>query len=220
MSDLRDYIDELFRGYGNSRRTRDLKEEVRGNLEARKLDLIEMGYSEMEAELIARSYITSIEELMGNEVEVNHNTYRLEIVQIVLLGALITWILSIPGILFRSLFVINTLSCLGVFTIGVYYIYLLVSYKKKQATVKKVSLIWWKKAEKAAWTVTGIYVLIGLFTTTGIYFGSNIWFRRPISIDGPYQFAQILSSYLAFIYVLAIPLIFRCCKNIWTKHEV
>lgn len=220
MSDLRDYVDELFHGCGNSKKTRELKEEVMGNLEARKLDLMELGHSEIEAEFIARSYITSVDELMGNEVEVNQNSYQLEIVQIVLLGALVSWIVSIPGFFFRSLFVINTLSFFAVLAFGVYYIYLLVSYKKKQPASKKVSLIWWSKATRMAWIVSGIYVLIGVFTTTGIYFGSNIWFRRPISIEGPYQFAHILSSYLAFLYVLVIPIIFRCCKNIWKKHEV
>lgn len=219
MSDLRKYVDDLFHDYRSTKRTKDLKEEIHGNLEARKIDLMGEGYNEIEAEQIACSYITSIDDLMCREAEVNNGAYRLELTQMILLGTLITWIVSIPGILFRSLFAINVIAFAAVVCIGIYYAYLMM-IKKKKTDTKRISIVWWNRAAKAVWIVAGTYVLIGLVTTTGIYFGSNFWFHRPVKIDGPYQFAQILSSYLASVYVLAIPIIFSSCKNIWKKHEV
>jgi hypothetical protein len=49
MNELREYVDCLFAHYKQTIKIKDLKEEIYGNLEARKNDLISTGVSEAEA---------------------------------------------------------------------------------------------------------------------------------------------------------------------------
>lgn len=71
MNELRDYVDSLFIGHRKTAQTRDLKEEIYGNLEARKADLISLGTSEAKAMEQAKNSITSIEGLIDGNKEVD-----------------------------------------------------------------------------------------------------------------------------------------------------
>ena len=68
MNELRNYVNSLFSGYRKTAQIKDLKEEIYGNLEARKADLISLSTSEAEAIEQVKNSITSI------EVQVNANS--------------------------------------------------------------------------------------------------------------------------------------------------
>lgn len=77
-----------------------------------------------------------------------------------------------------------------------------------------------EKTKKAAWIVWGLYAAIMILYTTAIKFGSHLWFGRPISIDGPYQFGLLVADYAPPILLMIVPLMFWKAANLAEKCEV
>ena len=65
-----------------------------------------------------------------------------------------------------------------------------------------------------------LYMFVTTLATTAVFFGSNLWFSRPIHIDGPYQFSLLMIRYaLPFISIL-LPLLARDSFRLIEKYEV
>jgi hypothetical protein len=49
---------------------------------------------------------------------------------------------------------------------------------------------------------------------------SNLWFSRPITISGPYQFAVLAVRYCTPLLTVFIPLLVSKCYKLIDKYEV
>lgn len=102
MDELRAYVDALFARRGDTPENRDLKEEIYGNLAARRDDLIAQGVPEPEAVRAAKAQLPSLEGVLGTGVRVNAQQWRAARVQSLLLASVIFWVLTIPLLLVRT----------------------------------------------------------------------------------------------------------------------
>jgi hypothetical protein len=218
MNELNNYVDKLFVKYNHSRNIKELKAEILSNLEAKKADLMLSGLDEAEAILQAKQSITSIDDLIDGNVMVNAHTYQLEKMQTILLGTIIAWIVSIPGMLFQQIRLINGLLLLSVIIIGI--VYLIMNFIKTEEIQRYINMNRMKLQSKIVWIIWAVYIAISFLTTTGMLFASNIWFARPVKITGPYQFANMLSYYIAPLFTIVIPIILTRINQLWMKHEV
>lgn len=222
MNPLQQYVDGLFARYGHSRRIDELKAEILGNLESKKADLIAAGSSEEEALKIAVESITNIDFLIDGNKEIYYGQWKLENVQWTLIAVLIGWILTIPLLLFHIGFAANLLMFLAAEAVGIYY--LLLRQRSKQGSMffaekRYVNLPEYQKREKIFWILWAIFAVISLLATSALYFGSNIWFSRRVTIDGPYALAVVLIHYFVPLLTVIIPIAFSVPVRLIPKYE-
>jgi len=158
---------------------------------------------------------------MEDKVEVNYYPYKIHKIQITLIAFLIGWIVSIPGTFLGRIGMMSFYFLMAIIGIGIYYmIILIIARKDKSETMRYISTTKLVRYTKWSWIGFAIFVLICTVATTGILFASNIWFSRPIRINGPYQLATIISQYLAPFFTIVIPMIFTANRFVWKKYEV
>lgn len=221
MDVIKQYVDKLFKNYGNTKQIRELKAEIMSNMEAKRDDLLGKGMDEVSAIKLATSSIRTIDDLVEDKIRVDYLPYQIERTQITLIGLLIAWIFSIPGVFFRPLWVNSLLLFAAVGGIGMFYLTLLMKAKQSQKrNIRSISMLRLVRVSKWAWVISLIFIGISTAVTTGIFFSSNIWFSRPVIIDGPYQLATVLSHYFAPLFVLIIPIILTKIRFTWKKYEV
>jgi len=221
MEEIRQYVDKLFKKYGNAKQIKELKAEIISNMEAQKEDLIKQGIDEVTAIKMATESISSIDELVEDKVGVKYYSYKIHKIQITLIVFLIGWIFSIPGIVLGRIGMMSFYFLAAIIGIGIYYIIILVIARKdKNETVHFISTTKLLRYAKWSWIIFAIFMIICSVATTGILFASNIWFSRPIRINGPYQLAIIISQYLAPFFAMVIPIIFTATRLTWKKYEV
>ena len=221
MNTLKSYVDDLFTGYKENKQIRELKDEILSNLEAKVADLISNGMEYNQAVIKATENIDSVDYLIEDVKKVYINRLRIELLQVGLLYSLIAWIITIPlkivgiGVLLNS----NLLVIVAVLGI----LFFVLNSKQEKRYLHKTSVLDIKSAmrnKKLSWLICGLYITLSTLGTTAIYFGSNIWFSRPIRIDGPYQFAVLGIRYaLPFISIM-IPLLFSAYLRLLQKYEV
>lgn len=221
MDSLQNHVEQLFRKYEGSRQIRELKLEVLGNLEARVADLTDNGVEYGEAVRQAKENLTSIDHLIDSNRTIYVNRFKLEFVQISLLYTLIAWIVTMPlqikgiGILLNgALLVISVM-------IGIWYVVL---HAKKQAKyMKRTAIVDMKAAftwRKLAWVLWTIFICMSILYNTALHYGSNLWFARPVSITGPYQFAMVAITYAIPFVSILVPLLFHIAPKLMMKYEV
>jgi len=221
MNRLEKHVEFLFRKYKETPKIIESKNEILGNLEAKVADLISSGMPEDTAITAAIESLKSIDWLLDENIEIFTNQYQLEYAQIVLLYFLIGWILTIPlgiigaGMLTSFLFFIGTLSA------GV--VYFVMGGKRKTPDFQKKAFINLPRAEKLkklGWILWTLFILISFASVTALRFGSNIWFSRPVHIDGPYQFAVIAVRYLLPLFSILIPICLSIAPGLIMKYQV
>ncbi|USG68342.1 permease prefix domain 1-containing protein [Brevibacillus ruminantium] len=213
------YVEGLFSGHKESEETRELKEEIISNLEAKITDFMQDGLSRDEAFRLAAKSMDTVDFLLEGHPRIYVGRYKRELAQSVFLYILIVWILSIPLRFTLSGQLLNNLATLSVLICGVTYLMLL---KKGQgdSAVAVVNAATWKRAQKIAWLFCGLYTGVMTLYTTAIKFGSNLWFWRPIHIDGPYQFGLLVVDYAMPFLLIIVPLMIRRAFELIGKHEV
>ncbi|MCC0563983.1 MULTISPECIES: permease prefix domain 1-containing protein [Brevibacillus] len=220
MKELREYVDRLFAAHKESRETRELKEEIISNLEAKVADLMEEGLPFPEAFSRATRSLDTVDFLVDGSQPIYVNRYKVELAQSVLLYMLVVWILSIPlrftlsGMWFNNMATMAVLLCGGIYVAGL----LRKSHDLQAVAVMNVARL--EKTKKAAWIVWGLYAAIMTLYTTAIKFGSHLWFGRPISIDGPYQFGLLIADYAPPFLLIIVPLMFWKASHLAEKCEV
>lgn len=220
MSELKNYVESLFRKYGNSKNIDELKAEILSNLEAKKSDLIMSGLDEKTATHKAKESIKNIDNLIDDNKYIYINQLRLEVLQQFLLYLVITWILTIPIILFRDFLSINLLMFCFVLIVGIVYLFKLRNKTKGYIQEKQyISLHRYVRLKRIVWEIWGIFITVCMLVLTGVYFGSNIWFSRPIHIDGPYAFALLVIRYFVPFVTLIIPLTINNLPKLVLKFE-
>ncbi|WP_438348043.1 permease prefix domain 1-containing protein [Paenibacillus sp. FA6] len=221
MNRLQQHVEHLFSGYKQNKQTKELKYEIVSNLEAKVSDLTESGMAMDQAISIAIDHMDSIDGLIDGNPQVYIHRFQMELVQISLMYTLLAWILTIPlGILGTtrplSLFLFMIVIILGV-------VFLLLNRNKRDLWLNKISTFpveSFLRYRRMVWNIWGIFMVVSITTTTALRFGSNIWFMRPIHIDGPYQFAVTAIPFLLPMISIIIPLLFNSVLGILHKYEV
>ena len=76
MDELRAYVDALFAHRGDTAENLEMKEEIYGNLAARRDDLIAQGMPETEAVRAAKAQLPSLDGVLGTAARVNAQQWR------------------------------------------------------------------------------------------------------------------------------------------------
>lgn len=220
MNDLKAYVDKLFFKYEKYKDTQDLKAEILANLEAKKADLMDRGIPEAEAVEAAKESLTSVDYLIDGNKNIYLRQFQLESIQIALLYLVSVWFVTIPLTLFFPFLRFNLLLIPAIIAIGV--IYLILRSDKSESTRMRQGFINLKgllRLKKFVWLAWAAFTLVSAAIVTGVYFGSNIWFHRPVRIDGPYQFAILLGRYIKPFFLIVIPLFASRLPGLVKKYE-
>jgi len=221
MNILKNHVDNIFKSYKENKQIRELKYEVLSNLEAKVEDLTNNGMEYSEAVNKAKESITSIDYLIDENKKVYVNKYKLEYIQIILLYFIIAWIITIPIRIIGMGFFLNTILFICCIIIGIKYFKLNTKREYEYFECKSfINIQFAFKKRKIAWIIWILFIVFSTLLTTGVQFGSNIWFSRPVSISGPYQFAQVIIRYLSPIISIIIPLVFNVAPKLILKYEV
>ncbi len=221
MSELKSYVDNLFSRYQKAKNIDELKAEILSNLEAKKSDLIASGLDEKTAIQRAENSITSIDNLVDGNMNIYINQYRLESLQQSLLYLVISWIITIPFTLFRNFLPVNLLLFCSIIAVGI--VYFRKGTNKTKSYIEKqqyVNIKHYIHLNRIVWFIWGVFVTVCVMIVTGLYFGSSIWFSRPIRIDGPYSFALMAIRYFTPFVTVIIPLIIKSLPELILKYEV
>jgi hypothetical protein len=221
MDILKNHVDSMFKKYKGSKQIDELKYEVLSNLEAKVDDLTGSGMERGKAINSAKESISSIDYLINGNKQLYVNKYKLEYIQIVLLYSIIAWIVTIPLRIMGVGVVWNTNLFICSIVIGIWYFILTTKKEHEYLQCKSfMNIQITYKSRKMAWIIWTLYIIVSIVYTTAIRFGSNIWLSRPVSITGPYQFAEIAISYMLPFISIIIPLIFNVAPNLILKYEV
>lgn len=209
MDRLKNHVNKLFSGYEENQQVGELKEEILSNLAAKVADLESEGVEHKEAVTVAIQSIERVDHLLDDEIEVFANKFKVELVQLALLYSIIAWILTMPAIIMGMGVLINYSLLAVVFALGM--IFLVLNGRKEASFINKVSLYSIKSTQryrKTAWCIWWLFIGIVILSITAVHFGSNLWFWRPVAIDGPYQHAVLAITYLLPFVSVIIPMLF------------
>ncbi|AJS60942.1 permease prefix domain 1-containing protein [Paenibacillus sp. IHBB 10380] len=221
MNRLQQHVEHLFSKYKENKQTKELKYEIVSNLEAKVSDLTAGGMAMEQAITIAIDNMDSIDGLIDGNPQIYIHRFQMELVQIALMYTLIAWILTIPlGILDTtkplSLFLFMFVIVLGL-------VFLLLNRNKQNHWLNKVStlpVLSFLRYRRIIWIIWGLFMVASITARTALQFGSNIWFMRPIHIDGPYQFAVTAIPFLFPMISIIVPLLFNSALKLLHKYEV
>lgn len=221
MNTLKNHVDKLFAGYKENKQIRDLKDEVLSNLEAKVDDLVSKGMDYSEAVKRAAGCINTIDYLIEDNKKVYINQLKTEYLQIGLLYLLIAWIVTIPLKIIGMGIMLNSVLLAAAAVTGIFFLAL--NFKKEKRYLQETSVLNFKSAKRykrLSWLICALFIAFSILRTTAIYFGSNIWFSRPVKIDGPYQLAEIGIRYMLPFIAILIPLLFSAYLKLIQKYEV
>lgn len=215
MKDLEEYVDGLFAHQRQTAEVVELKEEIVSNMEAKRADLVAQGLTPAEATQRARESLVSVEGLIEGTQLTYIDRYRAECLQDALLASAIFWIFSMP-LLFTGFAAISFGGLLATAGFAAAY---LVKRASPSDAVAFVSQTACRRRTRLAWRLWGLFFLVCCAGTAALSFGSAIWFGRPVTIDGPYQFAAVAARFYAPLLTIVIPITIGGCAKRLTKHE-
>ena len=202
MDELRAYVDALFARRGDTAENREMKEEIYGNLAARRDDLIAQGMPEVEAVRAAKAQLPSLDGVLGTAVRVNAQQWRAARLQSLLLASVVLWVLTIPLLLVRG-----QISCLAAFVLaavlGVSY---LCSLRGESCVTMTVDAAQLRRQSRTVWLVWGVCFAVCVATVSAVMFSSNVWFSRPVRIDGPYALGVMAVPYYLALSTVVFPI--------------
>ena len=221
MDRLKVHVDNMFRKYKETEKIKELKAEVLSNLEAKAEDLIANGMDYNEAIEVTMANLSCIDNLIDENREIYISKYKLEYVQILLLYSLIAWILTLPLRLVGLGFFLNIVLLICTVTIGILYLKMNSKRNSEEFRIKAfISLKSSLENRKTVWFIWILFTLVSIISVTAIQFGSDLWFSRPINIDGPYQFAIITLRYVLPLFTILIPLSLNLAPKLIAKYQV
>ena len=219
MNSIRGHVDKMFGKYPQTEETAELKEEVIGNLEAEIEDMQMNGISFEEAFRVSIEKVPSLDGLIEGVVFVDNRKVVFDMLQWTLIYTLIAWILTIPLNIIGHFRKVAWLLLLIIIVIGSAYLVLYFTRDLFLNGRTSVDLFKVARMKKAIWIIWCVFMLIAWGGVTGLTFGSNIWFSSPISINGPYEFANIAVAYLLPLITVIIPLLANRLETTIEKHE-
>ncbi len=219
MDTLERYINQLFSRYPKTQANQEARDEILSNLRARIADDLSRGLSEKEAIANAKKSIPSLDFLDSKQrLTVSTRAFALNILQHVLLCLSVAWVVTLPLRMFHgSGRILNTVYLLMIIAVGILF---LLARSLSPSAVTRVSLFSIQKASRWVWILFALFLVLNLALVTGIRFGSNLWFSRPVQINGPYQFALLAADYLLPVTFLWIPLSVQHVAKATLEEEV
>lgn len=218
------HVNHLFAHAQDTLANRELKEEIHSNLAARIDDYISQGMNEEEAFQTAIQHVAGMDQMMSDHRRVQRVPYWTALLQSALIYTLIAWIITIPMRVMLQGFVINNLfMIMSLMVGGTYVLYMLInrandaSGQQKTTVIRTPVLMQWNRR---IWWLWAAFMLVLWGTQAALRFGSNLWFKRPIQIDGPYQFAVIFIAFAVPLLSIIVPLVVHRAYRIVSKYEV
>lgn len=215
MDEIRKYTDELFAKQRQTVKIRDLEDEVYSNLLAKKQDLINQGFSEPEAIAKTKDGFSSIDRIIeGNQLTYS-NRFKTDCLQTLLLYGVILWMLSIPTMV-MGMMPFSFLTFVIMAGLGISYL------RSKQSNQDEIAFLngnRLKTVRRTAWLIWGTFFAVCAATITAVMYGSNLWFGRPISIAGPYEFASIAVWYYMPATTMLLPIAISSFPKILAENE-
>lgn len=202
MDELRAYVDALFAHRGDTPENRDLKEEIYGNLAARRDDLIAQGVPEAEAVRAAKAQLPSLDGVLGTGVRVRAQSWRAGRAQSLLLASVIVWILTIPTLLVRA-----GAACLAAgVAVAVFGVLYLCRRRDDPAAIMTVDTAQLRRLCRRVWLIWGVCFAVCVAAASAVLFASNVWFSQPVRIDGPYALGVAATPYYLALSTAAYPI--------------
>lgn len=215
MDELGAYVDALFARRGDTPENRDLKEEIYGNLAARRDDLIAQGVPEAEAVRAAKAQLPSLDGVLGTGVRVRAQQWRAGRMQALLLASVIVWILTIPTLLVRA-----GAACLAagaaVVVFGILY---LRRRRDDPAEIITVDTVQLRRTCRRVWLIWGVCFAVCIAAASAVLFASNVWFSRPVRIDGPYALGAAAAPYYLALSTAAYPIMVGTFPHLLARLE-
>ncbi len=222
--ELHRYVDHLFRKYQPTKQIQELRAEILSNLEAKVADLTASGMDYRDAVQQAKDSIRSIDNLVDGHPVIYMNRFFLELFQRGLLYCLIAWILTIPlrivGLGIVTNLILMALSVVGSIAYFAMYFIFHDGDRAKLHVKKTVDCHFVEQLTKTSWLIWALFIVVMTLTTTAAQFGSNLWFARPVQIDGPYQFGVLVIRYALPFVSMIVPLMFQASHKLISKHAV
>lgn len=215
MMDLKKYVDELFRHQRLTPEIKDLKEEILSNMTAKMDDFISQGIDADLAAKKAMESLSSVDALIDGDQLTDISQYRFDCMQTVLLNCIIFWIFSLP-LLFTHY---AGFSYLGLFlTISSGAVFLLLR-KQQTSIVAFLSITASERRKKIVWILWGLFFVVCVGIMAALTFASNLWFGRPVKINGPYQAANIAVRFYLPLLTIMVPITFSSFTKLLTKNR-
>lgn len=215
MTDLENYVDGLFRHQKMTPELADLKEEIIGNMTAKRDDLIAQGMDPEQAAEKARESLRDVECLIDGNQLTDVEKYCLDCSQMVLLNCVVFWILSLPLLVAGYAPVSHIGFALVLISGGVY----LFHKKAPGQRVAVLSVTASKRRRNLVWLIWGLFFLVTAGTMAALTFGSNLWFGRPVTIDGPYQLANVAMRFYLPLITILVPITFHNFTTLLFKNR-
>lgn len=202
MSDLKNYVDALFRHQRQTAELRELKEEILSNMLARRDDLIRSGMDAEAAEARAKEYLPDIDELIDGNQLTRLGSYRAECAQSALLGAVVFWILTLP----LSFTAYAPATYLGLAVVLICALIYLHSIRHPAAGCAFLSVTQSRRRGKTVWLLWALFFAVISAAMAAVSFGSNVWFGRAVNITGPYELASIAVRFYLPLITIVLPI--------------
>ncbi|MFJ2046006.1 permease prefix domain 1-containing protein [Paenibacillus taichungensis] len=216
------HVDHLFIHAQDTLANQELKEEIYSNLAARIEDYMEQGMDEEQAFQTAIQHVAGMEQIMSDHRRVHRVPYWTAVLQSALIYSLIAWIITIPmRVMVQGASINNLLMIMSVIVGGAYVFYMMknknTSTDPEDTTVIRTPMfLQWTR--RVWWLWAGLIVVLW-GTQAALRFGSNIWYSRPIQVEGPYQFTVIAIAFAIPLLSIIIPLIVQRAYRIVSKYE-
>ncbi|WP_458125504.1 permease prefix domain 1-containing protein [Paenibacillus sp. Z3-2] len=218
------HVNRLFAHAQDTLDNRELKEEIHSNLAARIDDYISQGMNEEEAFQTAIQHIVGMDQVMSDHRRVQRVPYWTALLQSTLIYSLIAWIVTIPMRVLMQGSVMNTLlMVVSLIVGGTYVLYMLINRQNDPTSQQKTTIIrtpvlmqW----NRRIWWLWAAFMIVLWGTQAALRFGSNIWFNRPVQVDGPYQFAVIAIAFAIPLLSIIVPLVVHRAYRIVSRYEV
>ncbi len=213
MREINDYVDRLFQHRRLTPEVKDLKEEILSNMLAKRDDLIAQGLDAASATEKAKESLSAIDELIDTNQLTDIGKYHSECMQMLLLNSIIFWIFSLP-LLFSGYALVSYMGCMLVILFGAAYL-----YRKHNNTgdFAVLCVTASHRRKKIAWIVWILFFFIAEGIAAALTFGSDLWFGRPLNINGPYQMANIAVRFYLPLLTIMIPITFSSFSKILQK---
>lgn len=220
------HLESMFAGAQDTLEHRELKEEIRSNLAARIDDYLAEGLSEEQAFQTAIQHMDGMEQFMSDYRLVKRIPYWTALWQSTLIYSLVAWIITIPTRVMLGGAALNNLLLIISLIVGAAYVVYLMrnrengngSSNSDHTTRIRMPIL--KQWQRRAWWLWAAVVLALWGTQAALRFGSNMWFDRPIQVNGPYQLAVILFAFALPLLSILIPLVVHRAYRIVSKYEV
>ena len=215
MTTIESYVDGLFRHQKMTPELCDLKEEILSNMKAKRDDLVAGGMDAGQAAEKAMESLPDVEFLLDGNQLTDVGKYRMDCSRTVLLHCVIFWILSLPMLVAGY----GTVSYAGLALVlisGGFYLFLKTWQGKQMAFLSMTDS---RRRRNLIWIIWGLFFLVAVGTMTALTFGSNLWFGRLVTIDGPYQLANVAMRFYLPLITILIPITFHSFTTLLLKNR-